>query len=101
LATLRRIVFAIVLLSFVLLAAVFAYSNPEPIDVDVGFIKLEQISMSIAFVAAFALGWIFGLVSAGLALLRAAGDRRRLRKELKYAEAELSTLRGLPLHNAN
>ena len=84
-----------------LLAAVFAYTNPEPIDIDIGLTRLEQVSMSIAFAVAFACGWVFGLISAGLALLRTAGEKRRLRKELKYAEAELNSLRGLPLQDAN
>jgi uncharacterized membrane protein YciS (DUF1049 family) len=101
LVTLRRIVFAILLLLFMLLAAVFAYSNPEPISIDIGVIRLEQVSMSIAFAIAFAFGWVFGLVSAGLALLRTAGEKRRLRKELKYAEAELSSLRAPSLQDAN
>jgi uncharacterized integral membrane protein len=101
LATLRRIVFAVVVLLFVLLAAVFAYSNPQPIDIDIGLVRLEQVPMSIAFAGVFAFGWLFGLISAGLALLRSAGEKRRLRKELKYAESELSTLRGLPSQDAH
>ena len=100
-ATLRRLVFSLLLLFFMLLAAVFAYSNPQPIDVDIGVIKITQVSMSIAFAVVFGLGWIFGLVSAGAALLQAAGEKRRLRKDLKYAESELRTLRGVPLQDAN
>ena len=100
-ATLRRIVFAALLLSIMLLAAVFAFSNPQPIAVDIGLMKFEQVSMSIAFAIVFALGWIFGLVTAALALLRTAGEKRRLRKELRYAESELSSLRTLPTQDAN
>jgi hypothetical protein len=84
-----------------LLAAVFAYSNPQPIDVDVGFFRVEQISLTAAFVVVFTLGWLFGLLSAGLALWRSAAERRRLRKDLQYAEAELNTLRRSPLPDAN
>ena len=100
-ATLRRLVLGILLLFFMLLAAVFAYSNPEPIDIDIGVMKITQVSMSIAFAVVFAMGWIFGLISAGAALLQAAGERRRLRKDLRFAETELNTLRGLSLQDAN
>jgi uncharacterized membrane protein YciS (DUF1049 family) len=101
LTTLRRVVFAALLLVFMLLAAVFAYSNPTPIDIDIGLTRLEQVSMSVAFAVVFAFGWLFGLISAGLALLQSAREKRRLKKDLKYVEAELSTLRGLPVHDAH
>jgi uncharacterized integral membrane protein len=101
LATLRRIAFVFLLIAFMLLAAMFAYSNPQPIDLDLGFVKLEQLPAAAAFGAVFAAGWLFGLLSAGLALLRNAGEKRRLRRDLRYAEAELSSLRGAPLQDAN
>jgi hypothetical protein len=84
-----------------MLAAVFTYNNPEPITVDTGFMRFERVPASIAFGACFALGWLFGVLSAGLALLRMAGERRRLRRDLKFAEAELNSLRSLPLQDAN
>jgi hypothetical protein len=83
------------------LAAVFAYSNPQPIDVDIGFVRIEQISLAAAFAVVFTVGWLFGLLSAGLALWRSAAERRRLRKDLQYAEAELGTLRRSSLPDAN
>jgi hypothetical protein len=91
LVTLRRIAFAAVLLVLMLMAGVFAYSNPAPIDIDVGFMRIEQVSMAAAFSTVLAVGWILGLVSAALALWRSAGEKRRLKQDLKYAEAELST----------
>ncbi len=87
--TLRRLVFVAVLLLLMLMTAVFAYSNPEPIDIDIGFLRFEQVSMAAAFAIVLALGWLLGLVSAGIALWRSAGEKRRLRQDLKYAEAEL------------
>jgi hypothetical protein len=74
-----------------LMTGVFAYSNPEPIDIDVGVLRFEQVSMAAAFAITLAVGWLLGLVSAGIALWRSAGEKRRLRQDLKYAEAELRT----------
>jgi uncharacterized integral membrane protein len=85
----RRLVFAAVLVTLVLLTGVFAYSNPQPIDVDIGFMRLEQVPMAIAFATVLVLGWLLGVCSAALALWRSAGEKRRLQQDLKYAEAEL------------
>ena len=85
----RRLAFAAILISLILLTGVFAYSNPQPIDVDVGFMRFEQVPMAIAFAIALAVGWLAGVLSAGLALWRSAGEKRRLKQDLKYAEAEL------------
>ena len=79
-----------------LLTGVFAYSNPNPVDIDVGVIRFEQVSMAVAFAVVLAVGWLFGLLSAGIALWRSAGEKRRLRQDLKYAEAELRTRQTTP-----
>lgn len=101
LVTLRRIAFVLALIAFMLAAAAFVYSNPEPITVDVGFVRLEQVSMAGAFAVVFACGWLFGLLSAGIALWRTANEKRRLRRDLRYTEAELSTVRALPVDRAD
>jgi protein-S-isoprenylcysteine O-methyltransferase Ste14 len=91
LVTLRRLAFVAVLLLLILLTGVFAYSNPGPIDIDVGLIRFEQVSMAGAFAVVLAVGWLLGLLSAGIALWRSAGEKRRLKQDLQYAEAELRT----------
>jgi len=96
LVTLRRLAFAAVLLVLMLMTGVFAYSNPQPIDVDVGVARFEQVSMAAAFAIVLALGWLLGLLSAGIALWRSAGEKRRLKQDLKYAEAELRTRQTSP-----
>ena len=85
---------------FTLAAAVFAYSNPQPIAVDVGLVRFERVSLAVAFAVVFAFGWVFGLLSAALALWRTAAEKRRLRNDLRYAETELSSLRRLPVDDA-
>ena len=99
--TVRKIVLFTSLLLVALLTAVFAYNNPERVALDIGFTRFENVSIVLAFAVAFGIGWLFGLVTAGLALFRMAGERRRLRRDLKLAEAEVSSLRSLPLHDAN
>jgi uncharacterized membrane protein YciS (DUF1049 family) len=98
--TLRRIAFVLVLIVFMLAAAVFAYSNPQPIAVDVGLVRFERVSLAVAFAVVFAFGWAFGLLSAALALWRTAAEKRRLRNDLRYAETELSSLRHLRINES-
>jgi uncharacterized integral membrane protein len=91
LLTVRRLVFAAVLIVLMVLTGVFAYSNPQPIGVDVGFTRFEEVPMAVAFAVTLALGWLLGILSAGLALWRSKGEKRRLKQDLKFAEAELRT----------
>ena len=94
--TLRRLAFVAVLLVLILLTGVFAYSNPQPVDIDVGLMRFQQVSMAAAFAIVLALGWLLGVLSAGIALWRSAGEKRRLKQDLQYAEAELRTRQPSP-----
>jgi uncharacterized integral membrane protein len=101
LATLRRLTYIVIAVLLALIAAVLAYGNPEPISIDIGFVRFDNVSLTVAFVCVFGLGWLFGLACAGIALLRMAGEKRQLKQELRFAETELGSLRALPLHDAN
>ena len=85
----RRLAYATVLILLLLLTGVFAYSNPQPIDVDIGVVRFEHVSMVVAFAIVLVVGWLLGLMSAGMALWRSAGEKRRLKQDLQYVEAEL------------
>lgn len=98
---LRRLLFTALILIAAAAAALFTFNNPGRIDVDVGFMRLEAVPASVAFAATFALGWVFGLLSAAFALLRVSAERRRLRRELRITEAEARSLRSLPLADAD
>ncbi len=89
--TVRRLVFAAVLIVLMVLTGVFAYSNPQPIDIDIGFTRFEGVPMAVAFAVTLALGWLLGVLAAGLALWRSRGEKRRLKQDLKFVEAELRT----------
>ena len=97
----RKIGLFFALLLVVLIAAVFAWNNPGTLDVDIAFTRFENVSVPLAFAVAFAVGWLAGLLSAGVAVVRMAGERRRLRRKLSLAEAEVSSLRSLPLQDAD
>ena len=99
--TVKKVFLVLALLLAVLIAAVFAYNNPNQITIDIGVTRLENVPVPVAFVVCLAIGWVFGMASTGLALLRMSRERKRLRRELKLAEAEVKGLRSLPLQDAD
>jgi hypothetical protein len=96
LVTLRRLSWAAALVLLVLMGAMFAYSNPEPIDVDIGLRRFEGVAPAAVFAIVLALGWLLGLLTAVAALWRSAAEKRRLRQDLDYAQAELRMRRESP-----
>ena len=96
----RRIVTIVILVSIVLMAAIFASLNTEVISVDFMFARYS-LPQSMVIIGALVLGTLIGLLCASLFLLRVLAERRRLRKALRVAETEVSSLRSLPLHNAD
>jgi len=91
LLTVRRLVFVAVLIVLMVLTGVFAYSNPQSLDIDVGFTRFAGVPMAVAFAVTLAVGWLLGVLSAALALWRSKGEKRRLQQDLEFAEAELRT----------
>lgn len=96
----RNILFFILLLIGLLCATAFAALNPGLIQLDLAFFETE-VTKSMALIAAFGFGWLFGLVSAGIVLLKAIHERRLLRKSLGLAEAEVRALRNMPIQDAD
>ena len=100
-SSLRKVALILALLFAVLFTAIFAYNNPEHIAIDLGVVRLEGVPAPLAFAVCLAVGWAFGLACAGAAVLRMSTERRRLRRELRLAEAEVKSLRSLPLQDAD
>jgi uncharacterized integral membrane protein len=98
---LRRLAYVAIAVLFVLIAAVFAYGNQEPIALDIGIIRFEGVSLTVVLAVTFAIGALFGGLLAGVTMLRHFSERRALKRELKRARAELDSLRSLPLPDAD
>jgi len=97
---LKRIglVILIVLIAIVMLA--FTMGNTGMIDIDLMFTRVNT-SIPLAFTVAFALGWLFGILCMGFFALKLINERRLLRRSLKLTENEVSSLRSLPLSDAD
>ena len=79
---------------------VFSYLNTGQVEVNLAFLSLTT-SISIAFTVTLAIGWLLGVLSMGLYALRMASERRTLRRALRISESEVSSLRNLPLSDAD
>ncbi len=79
---------------------VFSYLNTGDVEVDLAFVNITT-SISIAFTVTLVVGWLLGVVSMGLFALRLVNERRTLRRALRVSESEVSSLRNLPLSDAD
>lgn len=88
----RRLLYAVVFALLALVAAAFVRLNAAPVTLDF-FYAPVRVGAGQAFVAAFVLGWVVGIVGALGWVGRIARERVRLERELRLAEAEARTLR--------
>jgi len=93
---------AIALLIVVIFALMlwFTRINPGLISIDLAFGTIEP-SIPMAFSVTFVLGWLFGLACTAVFIVRLVNERRRLRKALRISESEVSSLRSLPIADAD
>ncbi len=97
---LKRIGLAILILAIVILMATFTANNRGMIEIDLAFTRITT-SIPLAFTVTFALGWLFGILSIGFYVLKLLNERRVLRRSLRMRESEVSSLRNLPLSDAD
>ena len=79
---------------------VFSYLNTGEVEVNLAFVSVTT-SISIAFTVALVAGWLLGVISMGVYALRLVNERRTLRRALRVSESEVSSLRNLPLSDAD
>ena len=96
---LRYFLFAVLFVVF-LAAVVFASVNSGALTLDLAFTEVDT-TISLALLSFFAAGWVFGLACVAFFLLKIATERRQLRRSLKLAEAEVTSLRRMPMQDAD
>ncbi len=97
---LKRIGIGFLVLLIFLLTLWFTNSNPGVITLDLAF-DVVQPSIPLAFSVTFVIGWLFGLLCTSFVIFRLTNERRRLRRALRNSESEVSSLRNLPLADAD
>ena len=96
---LRAVFYAFLIFVTVLIGVTFTTLNPGAISLDLAFLQTES-QVSTAFAVTFALGFLFGVGVLSLSVLRLMNQRRKLKKSLRLAEAEVNNLRSIPLRDA-
>ncbi len=96
---LRAFFYAILIFITVIVGITFTTLNPGSLNLDLAFFQTES-RVSTAFAITFALGFAFGVGALSLTVLRLMNQRRKLKKSLRLAEAEVNNLRSIPLRDA-
>ena len=81
-----------------MLAVVFAWLNPGTVNLNLAVGEFE-VQKSQAFALTIVTGWLLGALSASVLVLKLLRDRRKLRRNVRLAEAEADNLRSLPLRD--
>ncbi len=97
---LKKIGIGILVILVFAVMLVFTSSNPGFVDLDLFFATVRP-SIPLAFSITFVLGWAFGLLCTVVFILRLMNERRRLRRQLRHSESEVTSLRNLPLADAD
>ena len=97
---LKRAALILLLIVVFVVMVVFSYLNTGDVEVNLAFVSITT-SISIAFTVTLVVGWLFGVVSMGLFALRLVNERRTLRRALRVSESEVTSLRSLPLSDAD
>ena len=97
---LKRIGLLILIVAIVIVMATFTANNTGMVDIDLAFTKVTT-SIPLAFTVTFALGWLFGILCLGFFALKLVNERRVLRRSLRITESEVTSLRNLPLSDAD
>ena len=97
---LKRI--GLIILIVLIFSAMIVFTAGNPGDVSLKLLHWEITPpVALAFTVVFAIGWLFGVVCMGIYALKLANDRRMLRRSLRMSEYEISSLRSLPLSDAD
>lgn len=97
---LRKIIFWTVFLLILWVAASLIALNKGVVNVDTLFLKLD-VKLGVALLTAFAIGWLFGIMSMLIPWMKRANKARVLDKKLKTKEKEVDNLRQLPMSDSS
>ena len=92
----------LIVLIIILFSVMFTFTalNTGQVQLDLGFFE-RSYPISVAFAATLVLGIIFGMLCMTAFVFRLINERRTLRRSLRVSESEVSSLRNLPLSDAD
>ncbi|MCH7822560.1 MAG: LapA family protein [Proteobacteria bacterium] len=95
----RAVLLVLILILFV---AMFTFTalNTGEIVLDLAFFE-ETYPISVVLAVTFGIGVLFGMLCMTAFVFRMINERRVLRRSLHMSESEISSLRNLPLSDAD
>ena len=97
---LKRIGLGLLLAIILVIVFTFTALNSGIIELDMAFFA-GTYSISIIVIITFIVGILFGMLCMTAFVIRIISDRRTLRRALRMSESEVSSLRNLPLSDAD
>lgn len=97
---LKRIALIIVVIAVAAVVFIFTSLNTGIVDVNLAFDTVTT-TVPFALTATFILGWLFGVLCMGYFALKLVNERRLLKRALRLSQTEVSSLRNLPLSDAD
>jgi len=97
---LKRIGLLLLVLVIVLAMLTFTALNSGTVDLDLAFFA-GTYPVSVVLVATFVIGIVFGMLCMTAFVFRLIKERHTLRRGLRLSESEVSSLRSLPLSDAD
>jgi putative membrane protein len=97
---LKRIGLGFLLLIILVIVFTFTALNSGTIALDMAFFA-GTYSISIVVIITFIVGILFGMLCMTAFVFRIVNDRRTLRRALRMSESEVTSLRNLPLSDAD
>jgi putative membrane protein len=97
---LKRIGLGFLLLIILVIVFTFTALNSGTIALDMAFFA-GTYSISIVVIITFIVGILFGMLCMTVFVFRIVNDRRTLRRALRMSESEVTSLRNLPLSDAD
>lgn len=92
----------LIILILILFVAMFTFTalNTGEIALDLAFFE-GSYPISVVLAATFVIGIVFGMLCMTVFVFRLINERRILRRSLRMTESEVSSLRNLPISDAD
>lgn len=97
---LKRAALLITILLIAIVVFTFVAKNTGVVTIDLAFATATS-SIAIVITATFVAGALFGFLCMGSYVLRLMTERRSLRRALRATESEVTSLRHIPLSDAD
>lgn len=97
---LKRIGLLLLILSVASIIFILTALNSGSVELDLAFFS-GTYQLSTILVVTFVIGTLFGMLCMTAFVFRLINERRTLRRALRLSESEVSSLRSLPLSDAD